>query len=85
VRRDTGKPVRRISGSNFIPLGEDILPPADARAMIHRYLWNPEHLLALHGIRSLSRQDPGYNNVSMIDSGRLGRDPELRPRRHCRK
>ena len=35
--------------------------------MIHRYLWNPESMLAPHGIRSLSKQDPGYNNVSMID------------------
>jgi alpha,alpha-trehalase len=67
VRRDTGKPVRRISGSNFIPLIEDILPPADSRTMIRRYLWNPEHMLAPYGIRSLSKQDPGYNNVSMIE------------------
>ncbi len=67
VRRDTGKAVRRISGSNFLPLIEDILPPAKARAMIRRYLWNPEHMLAPYGIRSLSKQDPGYNNVSMID------------------
>jgi alpha,alpha-trehalase len=67
VRRDTGKPVRSISGSNFIPLIEDILPPADARTMIRRYLWSPEHMLAPYGIRSLSKQDPGYNNVSMFD------------------
>jgi alpha,alpha-trehalase len=67
VRRDTGKPVRHISGSNFVPLIEDILPRADARAMIRRYLWNPDHMLAPHGIRSLSKQDPGYNNVSMIE------------------
>jgi hypothetical protein len=26
VRRDTGKPVQRISGSNFFSLIEDILP-----------------------------------------------------------
>ncbi|HKR82549.1 MAG TPA: trehalase family glycosidase [Terriglobales bacterium] len=66
VRRDTGKPVRRISGSNFISLVEDILPPSQARAMIRRYLWNSDYMLALHGIRSLSKQDPSYNNVSMI-------------------
>ena len=36
VHRDTGKPVRHISGSNFIPLIEDILPRGDARAMISR-------------------------------------------------
>ncbi|MGA2186199.1 MAG: trehalase family glycosidase [Bryobacteraceae bacterium] len=66
VRRDTGHAVRRISGSNFVPLAEGVLPPADARRMILRYLWNPGHMLAPWGIRSLSKQDPGYNNVSMI-------------------
>jgi hypothetical protein len=67
VRRDTGKPVHHISGSNFIPLIEEILPRDDARAMIRQYLWNPDHKLAPHGIRSLSKQDPSYNNVSMIE------------------
>ena len=67
IRRDSGAPVRHISYSNFVPLLEDVLPPEDARTMIRRYLWNPEYMLAPHGIRSLSKQDPGYNNVSMID------------------
>jgi alpha,alpha-trehalase len=67
IRRDTGKPVQRISGSNFVPLIEDILPRADARTMIRRYLWNAEYMLAPYGIRSLSKRDPSYNNVSMID------------------
>jgi alpha,alpha-trehalase len=67
LRRDNGKSVRHISYSNFVPLIEDILPPADARTMIRRYLWNPGHMLAPYGLRSLSKQDPGYNNVSMID------------------
>jgi alpha,alpha-trehalase len=67
IRRDSGEPVRHISYSNFVPLIEDVLPSADARTMIHRFMWNPEHMLAPHGIRSLSKQDSGYNNVSMID------------------
>jgi glycogen debranching enzyme len=67
LRRDNGEPVRHISYSNFVPLIEDILPPADARTMIRRYLWNRGHMLAPYGLRSLSKQDPGYNNVSMID------------------
>ena len=66
VRRDNSKPVRRMSGSNFIPLMEDILPASDARRMIRRYLWNSDYMLARNGIRSLSKQDPSYNNVSMI-------------------
>ncbi|MBV9302481.1 MAG: hypothetical protein JOY62_09775 [Acidobacteriaceae bacterium] len=67
VRRDTGQPVRRMSGSNFIPLMEDLLPAVDARSMIRRYLWNSEYMLGPYGIRSLSKQDRGYNNISMID------------------
>jgi alpha,alpha-trehalase len=61
VRRGTGKRFE------FSPSSKNILPRADARAMISRYLWNPDHMLAPRGIRSLSEQDPGYNNVSMIE------------------
>ncbi len=67
IRRDNGRPVRHVSGSNFIPLIEDILSADDARLMIRRHLWNPDSMLATHGIRSLSKQDPAFNNVSMID------------------
>jgi alpha,alpha-trehalase len=67
LRRDTGQRVKHVAYSNFVPLIEDILSPADARAMIRRYLWNSHQMLAPYGIRSLSKKDPGYNNVSMID------------------
>jgi alpha,alpha-trehalase len=67
IRRDTGERVPHIAYSNFVPLIEDILSPAQARAMIRRYLWNSEHMLAPYGIRSLSKKDSGYNNVSMIN------------------
>ena len=67
IRRDDGKPVKRIAYSNFIPLIETILPEKNAQEMIRRYLWNPSHMLSAHGLRSLSKQDPDYNNVSMID------------------
>ena len=67
IRRDTGERVLHIAYSNFVPLIEDILSPADARAMVRRYLWNPDQMLAPYGIRSLSKKDPGYNNVSMIN------------------
>jgi alpha,alpha-trehalase len=66
IRRDTGKPVKRISYSNFVPLIDDILPEKSAKEMIHRYLWNKDYMLAPYGVRSLSKQDPDYNNVSMI-------------------
>ena len=66
IRRDTGKPVKRISYSNFVPLIDDVLPEKSAQEMIRRYLWNKHYMLAPYGLRSLSKQDPDYNNVSMI-------------------
>ena len=66
IRRNTGQPVRRISYSNFVPLIGDILPEKDAREMIRRYMLNKDVMLAPYGIRSLSRQDPDYNNAAVI-------------------
>jgi alpha,alpha-trehalase len=66
VRRDTGKPVKRISYSNFVTLIDDILPDKDARGMIRRYMLNKNVMLAPYGIRSLSKQDPDYNNNAII-------------------
>jgi len=67
IDRKNGQAVRRISYSNFVPLIDDILPPRDAQEMIRCYLWNAHHMLSPYGLRSLSKQDPEYNNVSMID------------------
>jgi alpha,alpha-trehalase len=67
IRRDNGRPVKRISYSNFVPLIDDILQEKSAQQMIRHYLWNPTHMLSPYGLRSLSRQDPDYNNVSMIE------------------
>jgi len=67
LRRDNGQLVKRISYSNFVPLIEPIVSDTQARQMIRRYLWNPDHMLSKYGLRSLSKQDPNYNNVSMID------------------
>ena len=66
IRRDTGKPVKRISYSSFVPLIDDVLPEKDAKRMITRYLLNKDIMLAPYGIRSLSKQDPDYNNQAII-------------------
>jgi alpha,alpha-trehalase len=66
IRRDNGKPIKRVSYSNFVPLISGILSREDGRAMITRYLWNKDHMLADFGLRSLSKQDPKYNNECMI-------------------
>ena len=66
VRRDTGKPVTRISYSSFVPLIDDILPEKDAKEMIRRYMLNRDVMLAPYGIRSLSKQDADHNNAAII-------------------
>ncbi len=66
IRRDTGEPVKRISYSNFVPLIVDLLPAKSAREMIRRYMLSPSVMLAPYGIRSLSKQDPDYNNAAII-------------------
>ncbi len=66
IRRDTGKPLKRISYSNFVPLIDDILPEKDAKAMITRYMLNKDIMWAPYGVRSLSKQDRDYNNAAII-------------------
>jgi alpha,alpha-trehalase len=66
VRRENGRPVKRVSYSNFVPLIDDILADKDARAMITRYMLNKDVMLAPYGVRSLSKQDPDYNNNAII-------------------
>ncbi|HEY4063325.1 MAG TPA: trehalase family glycosidase [Puia sp.] len=68
IRRDNGRPLRRISYSNFVPLieGVELLPEAEGREMIKKYLLNKDHMLAGFGLRSLSKQDSAYNNRAII-------------------
>jgi alpha,alpha-trehalase len=66
-RRDTGAWVRVISWSSFLPLVDGLLAPADARRMIRCHLLNPDEMQSKYGFRSLSRNDPAYNNQAIID------------------
>ena len=66
VRRENGRPIKRISYSNFVPLIDDILADKDAKQMIARYMLNKDIMLAPYGVRSLSKQDPDYNNNAII-------------------
>ncbi len=66
VRRDTGRPIKRVSFQNFVPLFQGLLSRKEGRAMIRDYLWNPQTMLSPYGLRSLSRQDPAYNNRATI-------------------
>lgn len=67
VRRRDGRMIPRVSYSNFIALMEpSLLPEEDGCEMIRRYLWNEEHMLTPFGLRTLSVQDPDYNNENII-------------------
>jgi len=61
----SGRPVRRITYSSFVPLWAGVAPYDDGRRCIETYLLNPEHMAGAWGIRTLSKQDPTYNNVPM--------------------
>lgn len=58
--------VRRDTYSNLIPLWAGIAPPERARPMIERHILEPAKLWAPHGVRSLSADDPSYNNENVI-------------------
>lgn len=63
----TGRPYKRVSYSNFIALMDtDLVSQENGQEMIKRYLWNKNHMLAAYGLRSLSKQDPDYNNENII-------------------
>ena len=62
----SGKPVKRITYSSFVPLWAGIVPEKYGRASIQRYLLNADHLASPWGFRTLSKQDPVYNNINMI-------------------
>ena len=66
VDRETGDFYKRVSYSSFVPLMHKIAPPAKGRAMITKYLTHPGHMKARYGYRTLSAQDPDYNNKNII-------------------
>ncbi len=66
-RRSNGAWVRVLSWSNFLPLVDGLLPPADAHRMIRRHLLNSAEMRSPYGFRSLSKSDPAYNNQAIIN------------------
>lgn len=66
VNRETRTFYRRVSYSNFWPVVAGVPSAKQAHQMIDRYLVNPDHLKSEYGFRTLSKQDPDYNNINMI-------------------
>lgn len=61
-----GQHIKRVSYSCFIPLWGEIASQKEGKSMISRYLLSSRHMLSKHGVRTLSKQDPEYNNVNRI-------------------
>jgi alpha,alpha-trehalase len=61
-----GKFIKRISFNSFHPLWTHIAPPERAKKFIEKYAINPKKMWSKYGIRTLSKDDPGYNNINMI-------------------
>lgn len=65
--RDSGKFVRVVSWSNFVPLADGMLPQKDAERMIREHLLNPAEMRSNYGFRSVAKSDPSYNNQAIIN------------------
>jgi len=66
VDRESGDFYKRVSYASFIPLIQKLAPEIKGKEMICRYLANPQFMKSQHGYRSLSLQDPDYNNKNII-------------------
>ena len=66
VDRVTGDQYKRISYSSFVPLMYKMAPEVEGKAMIEKYLLNPEVMKSSYGFRTLSKQDCDYNNKNII-------------------
>jgi alpha,alpha-trehalase len=65
-RRDSGAWVHVLDWTSFLPLLDGLLPEEDARRMIRAHLLNDTEMRAPHGLRSLAKSDPAYNNEAII-------------------
>lgn len=64
--RASGKHIKIVGYSSFIPLWSKIPTQKMAEATINKYLVNPDEMWSLYGIRTLSKSAQGYNNINMI-------------------
>lgn len=61
-----GNLIKRVSCNCIGPLWANIVPNYRAKKFITRYVLNPKKLWSRYGIRTLSRDDPDYNNANII-------------------
>ncbi len=65
--RDSGAWIHVLDWMSFLPLLDGLLPEEDARRMIRAHLLNETEMRAPHGLRSLAKSDPAYNNEAIIE------------------
>jgi len=58
--------IRCVTYSNLAPLWARLASKERAKAMIERYVLEPGKLWSPHGIRSLAKDEPLYNNENVI-------------------
>lgn len=61
-----GSFIKRLGYNCFHPLFMNIATEERAKKFINNYALNSEKLWSEHGIRTLSKDDPEYNNINMI-------------------
>jgi len=66
LNRQTGAPIRVVNWTMSTLLWAEAVDIERARSMISRYILCEDHLLSPFGLRSLSSQDPVYNNKKII-------------------
>lgn len=64
--RKTGQHIKRATCASLMPLWSGIAPYEKGREMIKRWLINPRKLWAKWGVRTLSADDPAYNQINML-------------------
>lgn len=66
IERKNGQHIKRATYASLIPLWSGIAPHKKAGEMIRRWILNPKKLRARWGVRTLSANDPAYNQRNMI-------------------
>ncbi len=62
----TGQKIKKLSFSGFMPLYRKILPQALGKKLIEKHILNKNEFWSEYGIRSISKQEPEYNNQNII-------------------
>lgn len=62
----TGEFIKRMTYASVVPLWAKMLPQDKAEAFIKAYVINPDKLWAEYGVRTLSIDDPSFNQDNII-------------------